>query len=406
MNKNQKKTLFFITDSYPFGYGESFIENEINYLSESFETIFIISKNAKNIQTRQVPKNCKVYRISKDYKKLFEILLDKYYLSDLINNFDLKNLKKLLTFQFCSKLVENKIIEIIKKYNLKKENIIIYSYWFYNGAYAGTILKRKKIAERVVSRAHGYDIFFERGPQFFKSKILKKLEILVPACYNSELYLKKKYPKYKKKIEYSHLGVSQPFNIGFGRKYNKNLIISCSNIIKLKRVDLIIESLQYLTHKNLCWVHIGSGIQKKEIVNLAEDKLKNISFRFLGQLSNVDVLNFYKLNREKIICMIHLSETEGGTPVSMMEAQSFGIPIIATNVGGINEIVNNKTGILLSANPEVKEIIDSLEKMINLSDEKYKEYEIASYRNWEKNFNAEKNYKSFINNCLFKMNEK
>ena len=105
MNKNQKKTLFFITDSYPFGYGESFIENEINYLSESFETIFIISKNAKNIQTRQVPKNCKVYRISKDYKKLFEILLDKYYLSDLINNFDLKNLKKLLTFQFCSKLV-------------------------------------------------------------------------------------------------------------------------------------------------------------------------------------------------------------------------------------------------------------------------------------------------------------
>ena len=94
MNKNPKKVLFFITDSYPFGNGESFIENEMNYLAENFKIIFIISRNTSDIQTREVPKNCLVYRISKDYKKLFKILLDKYYLSDLINNFDFKNLKK------------------------------------------------------------------------------------------------------------------------------------------------------------------------------------------------------------------------------------------------------------------------------------------------------------------------
>ena len=33
------KILFFITDNYPFGYGETFIENEIDYLSQNFKGI-------------------------------------------------------------------------------------------------------------------------------------------------------------------------------------------------------------------------------------------------------------------------------------------------------------------------------------------------------------------------------
>lgn len=98
--------------------------------------------------------------------------------------------------------------------------------------------------------------------------------------------------------------------------------------------------------------------------------------------------------------MVHLSKTEGGTPVSMMEVQSFGIPIIATNVGGIKEIVNKDTGILLSANPEIKEITKAIEKMINISSEDYKKYQKNSYENWRENFNAEKNYTNFIKTFL------
>ena len=55
-----KKDLIFITDNYPFGKGETFIENEIGYLAENFKNIYIISKNQKDVQTRKVPKNCKI----------------------------------------------------------------------------------------------------------------------------------------------------------------------------------------------------------------------------------------------------------------------------------------------------------------------------------------------------------
>ncbi len=35
---------------------------------------------------------------------------------------------------------------------------------------------------------------------------------------------------------------------------------------------------------------------------------------------------------------------------------SFGIPAIATDVGGTNEIVNSKNGFLLSSNPKPEEV--------------------------------------------------
>ena len=47
----------------------------------------------------------------------------------------------------------------------------------------------------------------------------------------------------------------------------------------------------------------------------------------------------------------------------MMEAISFGIPVIGTNVGGVKEIINTDTGILLEKDFEVKtlsSLIDNL----------------------------------------------
>lgn len=393
-----KKDLILITDHYPFGRGESFIESEISYLAESFRNIYIVSKNQKETQARKVPKNCKIYRIKKDLKKLINLYLDKIYLVDLFKEFKLRNLKKLVSFQFYGKLIEIKVEEIMKENNLEKNNILFYSYWFYNGAYTGSILKRKNKIDRFISRAHGYDIFFERGIQPFKSIILNDLIKLYPACKNSENYLKKYYPKYSDKIEYSHLGTINNKKIINRIKQEEITIVSCSNLIKLKRVELIVEALKNLKEKDkkIKWYHIGDGVERNKLEMLSK-KLK-IEYEFIGALSNQEVLKFY--SEKEISFFIHMSSTEGGTPVSMMEVQSFGIPIIATNVGGVAEIVNDRIGILLAANPKIEEIAEAIEKMINLDENEYNEYRKNSYKNWQENFNAEKNYKNFISEIL------
>ena len=396
MNKKDK-VLFFITDNYPFGYGESFIENEIPYLANNFKKIFIISRNSFDTQTRQVPKNCEIYRVKRNYFSLIDILFDRFYLYDFIKNFQKYKPKIFLKFQFNSKIIENEILKVINKNSLKKNEVIVYSYWFYYGAYVASILKRKGLAERSISRAHGYDLYLERGEQPFKNEILKSLNMVYPCSKKGENYLKNIYKK--NNITCSYLGTinKQKFKL----KSKNFTIVSCSNLIPLKRVELIILTLSKLEkkYKNLKWVHFGSGIEEEKIKNLAKQKLKKMTYEFKGEVKNKKVLEYYKNN--DILLFLHLSSSEG-LPVSMMEAQSFGIPIVATNVGGVDEIVNKKTGILLSANPTIKEIVIAIEKIINLSNEDYIYYQLNSYNNWRKNFNADLNYGKLLSIFLFK----
>ena len=77
-----------------------------------------------------------------------------------------------------------------------------------------------------------------------------------------------------------------------------------------------------------------------------------------GFQDNEKIMDFYRNN--PIDIFINVSTNEG-VPVSIMEAISFGIPIIATNVGGTNEIViNNITGWLVDKDKVEKELPDAL----------------------------------------------
>ena len=76
------------------------------------------------------------------------------------------------------------------------------------------------------------------------------------------------------------------------------------------------------------------------IKSSTENLEENISVKLLGKVNNNDILNFYSITPVNLF--INLSESEG-IPVSIMEAISFSIPIIATDVGGVSEIVTEET---------------------------------------------------------------
>ena len=93
-------------------------------------------------------------------------------------------------------------------------------------------------------------------------------------------------------------------------------------------------------------------------------------------------------------CFITTSATEGGTPVSIQEALSYGIPIIGTDVGGISEMIDGN-GFLIGGNPQAEEIADSIRKIAYMSDELYKSFRVKSRTIWENQYDADKNFKSF-----------
>jgi glycosyltransferase involved in cell wall biosynthesis len=209
-------------------------------------------------------------------------------------------------------------------------------------------------------------------------------------------YLKSIYPYFKANIKVSRLGT-----IDYGYK-NLDLedkvfrIISCSWVVPVKRVDKIIEALAQISDLKLEWTHLGGGPILEEIKEKSRLLLNNkVIYKFPGSLTNQQIIKFYQENNFNLF--INVSDSEG-IPVSIMEAMSFGIPVIATDVGGVNEVVQDgHTGLLLNQNFSINELITKILFVAKMSSADYHTMRIKSRKLWEDKYNSKKNYSDFFN---------
>jgi glycosyltransferase involved in cell wall biosynthesis len=184
----------------------------------------------------------------------------------------------------------------------------------------------------------------------------------------------------------SRLGVKkQVFNSLESKPFS---IVSCSNVIPLKRVELIAQALKLIALP-YTWTHFGDGPLLENI----KAEFQNEHHLFQGRVSNTEVLTFYQKHTPHLFINVSSSE---GIPVSIMEAFSFGISVIATDVGGNGEIVNGKNGTLVPADISAEELSEIIQEYIEMNNESYKKKRLAAYKTWEEGFNAGKNYGEFV----------
>ena len=75
------------------------------------------------------------------------------------------------------------------------------------------------------------------------------------------------------KLSVLRLGTTNEFGIP-KKNSDRFVIISCSNIIKIKRIDLIIKSLSLLKF-DFKWIHIGDGPLFDELNQLSKQIFVN-----------------------------------------------------------------------------------------------------------------------------------
>ena len=140
-------------------------------------------------------------------------------------------------------------------------------------------------------------------------------------------------------------------------------------------VNVIEKVLQKTSQKIRVFI-VGDGEDKSKIQELISSKKITYSenkeraiFQFTSWIKEIDLLNAGM----DIICLTSKNE---GTPVSLIEAQASGKPIVSTNVGGIeNVIIPNKTA-LLSQVGDLNKFSNNLtqlieDKALRLSMEKF-----------------------------------
>lgn len=403
--------LVIITENYPYGKGEEFFETEIEYLHKHFDHVDILSMSEDVQLTREVPANTTVTRLSIEsgmvgiFHLLGVIIKMEFWeeLGYIIRNNHGKRKLPMVKFLAWSMVrgdrIARAIDSIIQPLELDHP-VFLYSYWMHYGAYAIARIRKHSRVDKAFCRVHGFDLYFDRNEMNYiplRSYISEGVDAIYPISLHGLEYLKEKIPNQQHKLSVSRLGIR-------GTNYSYNPveddgtlhIMSLSGFTEVKRVHLIVESLALLDTINVIWTHIGTGPLESEVMHLAKkclDGKENIQYDFLGYLANSYVMQYYRTTTVDLF--INVSESEG-IPVSMMEAQSFSIPIVATAVGGVPEIVNEKNGILLPPNPKCEEVADAVRKFAGLSKLKKNEMRKNAFNHWKEFFNAEINYEGFI----------
>lgn len=135
----------------------------------------------------------------------------------------------------------------------------------------------------------------------------------------------------------------------------KRYYLTGGRLARAKRIDLAVEACNRLK--------LPLKIYGKDFANYGEELKKTAgpTVEFLGEVSEEELMKLYQGAK----ALIYPSEYEdfGIIPV---EAQSYGVPVIALGQGGVLEtVIDGKTGVLFYK-PSVEDIVSAIKKLSNL----------------------------------------
>jgi glycosyltransferase involved in cell wall biosynthesis len=402
--------LVLFTSTYPFDGGaeQTFLDPELQHLRCAFERVVLVPKK---IVGQCLPLPAGVI-VDESYARLLsgvkvpalvkEVLTSKLVYQELFSRPSLllhpSALVRMARFMMVAMLT-SQWVEVWLEQNAGSPNVF-YTYWFDSSTLGIGLTKRRYPSLRLVSRVHGYDLYEEHyyHPPYwpFRRESLSWLEALFPDSEAGLRYLLQRYPEFSHLYETALLGVTDPGFVTSASADGVFRIVSCSMLVPVKRVDLLLEGILCASRmrpgQKFEWSHRGDGKVRMELQERADKGLpSNAKAFFPGYSNKASLMEFYREHPADVF--INVSSTEG-TPVSMMEAASCGIPLIATAVGGNPEIVLQKNGVLLSPDPTPEEIAEAIFACID-DPEMAAAQRMGSRTVWRERYNADVNFRAF-----------
>lgn len=286
-----------------------------------------------------------------------------------------------------------------------RENRIdtVYTYWCTQAAVAAIRLKKEFPSLKVVSRFHGIDLYIERtyqGWQPLRPYIARCCDRLIFICQTGREYFLSHWGReWAGKSSVIHVGCrAMPRCEAAGVTGNRLVLVSCSSVIPVKRVARIVDGLAALPEEvAVDWHHFGGGELSEALAAHAAARLANrpqIHYTLHGAIPNELLPQAYLDVGAQLF--ITTSESEG-LPVSMMEAFAMGIPVVATAVGGIPEMVRpGETGYLLSEDPDAAEVAEAIQRYAALPECERRGMSEQTFACWRTDYDAARNAEKLV----------
>jgi glycosyltransferase involved in cell wall biosynthesis len=399
------ENLHLFTMSYPYGNGEPFLENELNYLSTRFKKIFIYPE--KDFPTkRDLPENVELRNLNSAKLKYSTLgivsanlgMILNVHLKEIFkankNNTYLKHFRE-YNSRFCrSVALADRISEEVKD----NDTDIYYSFWMNGSAEALSVLKKRKKIKKFVFRANGFDLYDIQAKYNyipFRPFIFQQADKMFAVAKKGSEYMKG-FDICPEKITYSYFG-TEDHGVSVFKPEEKFTVFTCSDLRGIKRVDSMVDILKNIDFP-VKWIHHG---HKGDNENIFYEKIKqlpsNVEFILHERKENYsDVLKFFRENHFNLFVLLSSIE---GLPVSLIEAISFGIPVLATDVGGVSEVINSSNGILIEKEFDPKNVAEKI-SAFSKSEMNTSEFRKKVREDWEQRFSAKVNYEKFYQKLI------
>ncbi len=126
---------------------------------------------------------------------------------------------------------------------------------------------------------------------------------------------------------------------------------------KNKGLDFLLDTIKSLTFKNLKLVIVGDGEEKERIEHRIEEE---------GLKNNITTCGFvpHAAKHIKAFDIFVLPSLNEGLPYTILEAMNAGVPVVASSVGGIPDLIEHEKSGFLTIPANSKSMANALEKLI------------------------------------------
>ena len=183
-----------------------------------------------------------------------------------------------------------------------------------------------------------------------KKTYLKIDKYILPSKFMLNIHLTNGIPSSKMEylINFSRLNIPSDY------PYKGDYVIYFGRISAEKGIGTLIKAIKEL--KEIMFYFVGTGPMSSDLESI--DNVKLLGYKQGDELTTL-------ISRAKL--SVYPSEWYENSPLSVLESQALGTPVIAANIGGIPELITEKTGLLFKSGDYV-----DLKTKINLlfNDEK------------------------------------
>lgn len=386
--------IIFITVSFPFGQGEEFFATEINEWLRRGHKVLIIPRSPIGM--------IRLLNASR-----FKPLLNRQPLISLpiLNAFTIAVIShpfrflRIMYHVLCSSKSKSflKDLSVLPKsiwlamIALKWKADHIHAYWASTTATMALISSEWSGISWSFT-AHRGDIV---GANLFQLKAEKALFTRYISQTSVEIADRLRYDPHTEKAVIIHMGINIPrMEDALPKNLSGSPLILCpANLLPVKGHEYLIRAMAILKQKNTdCVLRLaGEGPLRGKLKRLVDDLSLGSIVDFWGHVPHENLLDWYRLGVISIVVLasVDLGKNEHeGIPVSLIEAMSYGIPVISTATGGISELLRGGSGILTPPKDPMA-LAAAIEKLINDNDLR-SSLKLKGRGRIEEEFNAQK----------------